>query len=197
MKKLWFLIIVIIAVIGFICYQSRMPILNNKEALKIGEDKYLSFLWMVDGAFNDERLGRTYTVNNKKIDDNNKTFKCVYDKNKKKCVSDNFEKEFAKLFSKALLPKNVYSDSVSNSWYMKKDNEDVFMNIDTCNINRMSENHELKVNKIERSKITYQISFKEKDKEFNKLFVLVYEDGDWKIRNAYYHDLCGMDYNIR
>ena len=197
MKKI--LLILLVIVLGFIgiLYYNRKPILNRDEAMILGEEKYLTFLWMVDGAFNDEKLGYSIKVNNHELKDENKSFKCVYQNDKKSCISKNLEEEFKKIFSSSITYKDVYSDGVSNSWYERKNNKDIFINLDTCNIKRMSQEQMIDVDKIEPGRITYVVYFNKNDRDHNKLFILVYEDGDWKISSAYYHDLCGMDYNIR
>ena len=197
MKKiLLILLVIVLGVIG-ILYYNRKPILTMDEALILGEEKYLTFLWMVDGAFNDERIGYSFKVNNHDLKEENKTFKCVYQKDKKSCISKNLEEEFKKTFSSSLTYKDVYSDGVSNSWYERKNNRDIFTNDNNCNTNRMNEIQKIEVSKIDPGKIKYTVSFKNGNREYLKPFILIYENGVWKISSAYYHDLCGMDYNIR
>ena len=161
-------------------------VINNREALKIGEDKYLKFLWMVDGAFNKEE----FVVNNKKLNKEEKVFTCKYKNNE--CISNNFESEFKKLFASNITYEKVYSDGISYSWFNYKNGNYYFNNINSCNVNRMSLNQEIKVIKIEDKKIVYEITIDNRKRDF----ILVYEDNDWKISTAFYHDLCGMKYFI-
>ena len=50
--------------------------------------------------------------------------------------------------------------------------------------------------KIGKYKITYTVSFKNGNREYLKPFILIYENGVWKISSAYYHDICELDYYI-
>ena len=60
------IVIVIVVVVGLVLLCSKFFRLNRSvgnvedknEALSIGENKYLEFLWMVDGAFNYERYNK-------------------------------------------------------------------------------------------------------------------------------------------
>ena len=161
------------------------------EATRIGEEKYLLFLWMVDGAFNNDRYNEEYIVNDKKLDNKNKIFTCKYI-DKIECIGNNFESEFKKLFSRNINYDKVYSDNQIYSWLSIKDNKYYFNNINTCNINRMSINQRLMVKSISEEKIVYEINIDNRIRDF----ILIYEDNDWKISNAFYHDLCGMKYFI-
>lgn len=196
MKRVVIIPVISIIVMSFVHLVSADPLLSASEALAIGENAYLKFLWMVDGAFNDQRFNYSFKVNNKMLGKEDKKFKCKYT-NLINCVSNNFEKEFDILFASKVDYDEVYGDGVLHTWYEKKNNEYIFKNINTCNYQRMSENHKLSVLKIERGKITYKITFDNNNYiKREKIFVINYEDGKWKIARAYYHDLCGIDYNI-
>lgn len=197
MKRITIISIIGIAIISFVHLTSADPPLSTNEALKIGEEVYLQFLWMVDGAFNDQRFNYTFKVNNHVLKDEDKFFQCTYTNAKDSCISSNFESAFDKLFSSQINYDQVYSDGVVHTWYEKKNNKYVFANINTCNSVRMSENHHLTVLKIERGQITYKVQFDNGNYiDCEKFFAIHYEDASWKITRAYYHDLCGIDYNI-
>ena len=190
MKKLFTPIIILISlfIILFVLFIKADGIfLTIEEATIIGEEKYLKFLWMVDGAFNSERLKEDFLVNDKKLTNEDKVFTCKYI-NKKECVGNNFEIEFNKLFSKKIDYEKVYSDGAIYTWITNKDNKYIFNNLNTCNINRMNKEQVLKVLDIENNKVIYEVN--------NRKFILIYEDNEWKIDTAYYHDLCGMKYYI-
>ncbi len=202
MKKL-FTPIVLLLITAFISFVVLMVkgdnILTKEQAIKIGEEKYLMFLWMVDGAYNSSRFNEDFMVNGKTISKENVQFTCEYKSKKdKECVGNNFESEFKNLFSKKINYEKVYSDGAIYSWISRKDNNYVFNNVDTCNINRMGINHELKVTSISLDKIEYEVTFdNRKTNGLNKRdFILVKEDNEWKVSNAFYYDLCGLKYFI-
>ena len=186
MKKLLLSIICLIIIIFLVIVKANDDVIDKEEAIKIGEDKYLKYLWMVDGAFNKEE----FTVNNIKLNNEDKVFTCKCQNNE--CIGNNFESEFKKLFESNITYEKVYSDGISYSWINYKNGKYYFNNINTCNVNRMSLNQELKVTKIEDKKIVYEITIDNRKRDF----VLIYEDNDWKINTAFYHDLCGMKYFI-
>lgn len=202
MKKLYVVILIIslLSVISFTIFTSAdKTLLNKEDAIKVGEEKYLEFLWMIDGAFNDERYEYSFVVNDKSLNDNKKIFTCNYPKNNKRtCFANNFENAFHNLFVNKISYEDVYSDKVSFSWYAKKDNEFEFTNMNTCNAYRMGKVHNLQVISIDKRKLFFRVTFKDdrNNRVFDKMFVLSYEDNDWKISKAYYHDPCYMDYNI-
>ena len=173
--------------------------LSNDEALDLGVDKYLKFLWMIDGAFNNERLHEEFTVNGKKISKEDKIFTCKYKNTKsKECTANNFETEFKKLFSKNISYEKVYTDQAIYSWIYYKNGNYVFKNLDTCNVDRMGINHNIKVIEIKNNKIVYEVLFENRQSHLmnKKYFKLINEDNEWKISNAFYYDLCGMRYTI-
>ena len=176
---------------------NRGVILTKEEAIKIGEEKYLMFLWMVDGAYNSNRFNEDFVVNNKKLNDNNKIFTCKYI-NKTSCIGNSFESEFNKLFSSKITYEKVYSDRSIYSWIKNDNGKYVFNNLNTCHINRMGINHELKVSKIENNRVIYQVTFNNNENHElnNRTFILIYEDNEWKIERAFYYDLCNMKYFI-
>ena len=198
-------LLVVILFLAFHKSDEQKLVELREDALSIGEKKYLAFLWMIDGAFNDERYKDSIFVNDKTISDEEKVFTCKYE-DKDTCVGSNFENAFRKVFSNTLSYKDVYGDGLAFNWYEKLDNKYYFSNSNsgTCNISRMSNKQKLEVVEATKYKITYKITYTETiDKgiykgshEYTKDFVLVYEDDDWKVSKAYYHDPCYVDYNI-
>ncbi len=178
---------------------AREKEISELEALEIGEEKYLQFLWMVDGAFNSERLKEEMVVNGKTLKQEDKVFTCQYpSKKSNECIGNNFDDEFKKLFSKDINFEKVYSDGFIYSWITIKNGQYVFDSLNNCSINRMGNNQELKVVSISNLKLVYEVSFiNRQNSHINKReFVLSKEDGKWKISSAFYHDLCGMWYTI-
>ncbi len=176
-----------------------------EDALLLGEEKYLEFLWVVDGAFNDSRYNNeSFSVNGKKMKDEYKLFSCTYEKNKKTCMATKFEEAFAHLFASNIDYDKVYGDGLSFKWYEEKDGKYYFSNMNTCNASRMSKDQEIKVEEINDNMITYTVSFTDNistgtylgNHQYHKKFVLVLEKGEWKVSKAYYHDPCFMDYNL-
>lgn len=202
MKKQYILILItlLILVISFTIFiDADKALLNRNDAIKIGEEKYLEFLWMVDGAFNDSRFEYSFLVNDRKLEDDKKIFTCNYSKNNMKtCIAKNFESSFHDLFASNITFDNVYSDKVSFSWYEKKNNEYKFTNMNTCNVYRMGKEHKLQLISIGKNELSFRITFtnERNNRVFEKLFILNYEDDKWKVSKAYYHDPCYMDYNI-
>ncbi len=194
-KSLW----IVICLILLICvlFVKYIPYVKENNVLKIGEEKYLEFLWIVDGAFNDDRYNETFKVNGNSLD-NDKLFKCIYSKNSNTCKGENFEEAFSNLFKMGFSYDDVYGDKVSFEWYEKIDDYYYFTNINSCNSGRMSIEHNLVIKKIESNRLTYQVTFNDdKSKRiYDKLFVLEKEKDKWKVSKAYYHDPCYMDYNI-
>ena len=177
---------------------------DNKDAISIGEMRYLEFLWMVDGAFNYERYdNKDFTINGKKLE-KKPDFRCIYDKNMKTCQATNFENSFNKVFASNIDMNKVYGDGAVIKWYEKNDNGYTFSNINNCDAMRMNLNQQLKVVETTKTKNTYQVTYDEeltsgpyKGKyHYEKEFVLVKENGDWKVSKAYFHDPCYMEYNI-
>ena len=173
--------------------------LSYDEALKIGEEKYLKFLWMVDGAFNEERIGGEFIVNGKTLNKDKKIFTCKYSKkDNKTCVGNNFQEEFNNLFASNIKYDHVYSDKMTFYWYKYKDGKYYFTNPNNCNIKRMSLEQKITVQEILDNKVIYNIVYENDD--YNRMndldFVLVNEENDWKISEAYYYDLCEMYYHI-
>ena len=205
-----FILIIIVILIVIICFLLSGKKVNGgfifqrDDALSLGEKKYLSFLWMVDGAFNDQRYNEEIIINDKKINDIYKKFTCDYDASNKTCIGNNFEEEFKNLFASKITYDKVYGDNQSFFWYKKVDNKYQFTNMNTCSISRMSLNQKIEVKEEEIDKITYVITFSDNvtssiykgNHLFKKDFVLIKEDGDWKVSEAYYHDPCFMDYYI-
>ena len=59
MKKIFIpsIILILLGIIMFVIFtKADNIILSKEEALKIGEEKYLKFLWMVDGVFNTDEV---------------------------------------------------------------------------------------------------------------------------------------------
>ena len=174
-------------------------LLESSEALDLGIDRYLKFLWMVDGAFNNERFKEEFTVNNNKLKEEDKVFTCKYKNTKsRECAANNFEEEFKKLFSKNINYEDVYTDKAIYSWISYKDGKYIFKNLDNCNIDRMGINHNIRVVNITSDKIIYRVFFENRHSHLvnKRKFELAKEDNDWKISTASYYDLCGMRYSI-
>ena len=174
---------------------AKNTLLTFEDAIKIGEEKYLRFLWIVDGAFNSERYNEDFTVNGKVLDKEEILFTCQYkDKKSNECVGNSFPEEFRNLFSERISYDDVYSDGITYSWYTYQDDKYIFNNSSNCSVKRMSFDHKLKVIKIKKDMIIYEVSFD--NNKYIKDFVLVKEDKEWKISKAFYHDLCELRYNI-
>ena len=188
-----------LSIILFVVFTKASINMTYEEALKIGEEKYLKFLWMVDGAFNSERMNGDFTVNGKILDEKDKLFTCKYQKkNKNECIGNNFEEEFLSLFSSKLKYDNIYSDGNIYKWYKYEHGKYIFNNINNCSVNRMELNHQMKVNMINKDEILFVVGFNNDQMKYEseKEFILVLEDNEWKISKAFYHDLCGMKYYI-
>ncbi len=204
MKKLIVIILIVVILFLFRKISFSYPNLTDKEALRIGEEKYMAFLWMVDGAFNDERYEYSYTINDKEISYNG-SFSCEYLKNKETCIGKNFEDNFKNLFASNITYDQVYGDLLTFSWYQKKDDSYYFTNMRNCNVERMNKKHYINLFQREENKLIYHTSFTDEisfvssdihTKKYEREFVLVLEDNEWKISKAFYHDLCVMNYNI-
>jgi hypothetical protein len=203
-KSIIIIIFVLVIILIISLLLNRRP-LNDKEALSLGENKYLEFLWMVDGAFNYERYNHEeFTVNGKTLE-NKPDFSCTYDEVKKTCQAINLEKNFYNTFANNIKMDIVYGDGVAIKWYLKNNNGYYFTNSNNCQTVRMNSKHTLKVNSITKDKIVYQVSFDDDVKSgsyqgkhhYDKEFVLVYQDRIWKISEAYYHDPCYAEYLIK
>ena len=188
--------LICLSIVAFVIFtKANNENITSDISLKIGEEKYLQFLWMVDGAYNSERLKEDFIVNNKSLSNEEKVFTCKYNSFKdKECIGNNFESEFKKLFSKNITYEKVYSDGVLYSWVLIKNGKYVFNNVNTCNINRMGINHTLKLSTFNNHKMVYQVEFLNTltNQLIKRDFILVLEDNEWKISNAFYYDLCGM-----
>lgn len=198
MKRIFIPLLVIVS-LSVVSYVKPNKALSNSEALALGTDKYLKFLWIIDGAFNNERFNEEFLVNNKKIKEEDKIFTCKRQNTKsKECIGHNFETEFEKLFSKNIGYEKVYTDSAIYSWISYKDDKYVFKNLDNCSIDRMGINHNIEVIDIKRDKIIYRVSFENRRSHLinKRKFELVKENNEWKINEAFYYDLCGMRYAI-
>ena len=198
MKKITIPIIFLISlsIMSFVITTiAKNTLLSFEDATKLGEEKYLRFLWIVDGAFNSERNNEDFIVNGKKLNKEEILFTCKYkDKKSKECVGNNFKEEFKKIFSKEISYNDVYSDGITYSWYSYQDDKHIFNNSFSCDFKRMSIEHSLKVIKISKDKIIYEVSFD--NNRYVKDFILINEDDEWKISKAFYHDLCELRYNI-
>ena len=191
-----FILLIGIVIILFAIFTSSS---ESKDYITIGEDKYLKFLWMVDGAFNDERFGGVITVNGKSIKEENKIFKCKYSKNNKNtCVGSNFEEEFQKLFASNIKYEDVYGDKLTYKWFEYKDGKYYFTNPINCNINERRLEYQLSLKKKDDSEIIYTVKFNNDDFNHEMVieFSLIKENDLWKISNATYYDLCGMEYVV-
>lgn len=192
------LLAISISIILFISYTKAGNKYNENTLLKIGEEKYLKFLWMVDGAFNDSRLDGEYSVNGKKLDKDSKIFTCDYLKNNKlTCVGKNFMSEFSNLFSNNISYESVYGDKLTYLWIKYENDNYYFTNPNRCNINRMNLNQSLAIKEIMDNKVVYSVTVDDNDMH-TKIndFVLILENDEWKISKATYYDLCEMEYYI-
>ena len=69
----------------------------------------------------------------------------------------------------------------------------------------MNTNQKLVLKDSNKDKMVYQVTYDEELKtgiykgkhHFDKEFVLVLENDTWKVSEAYYHDPCYMEYNIK
>lgn len=204
MKKLlcFIGIIIFLSIISYVLFVQSVPLLDEMEAIEVGREKYLEFLWMVDGAFYSDI--EEYSVNGQTLSDDNKTFTCDYGKDKNSCVGRDFIKNFDNLFAHNIIYDKVYGDNTSFSWYKKVNDDYLFSLIKTCSSRRMPKKQNIEIFEITRGKVIYHVTFSERIEVLNKVFnrkylkefVLVYEKGKWKISNAYYRDNCGLDYYI-
>ena len=170
--------------------------LNESEALVIGVEKYLEFLWMVDGAFNDSKYNDEFVVNGKKLDSDNKKFTCTYKNRKNNCIGNDFENEFKRVFASNITYSKVYGDGVLYTWFKYENGKYIFNYLNNCNTERMDINQIIKVSEITNNKIIYKVGSKEDNFKKTKAFVLIKENDDWKVSKAYYRDICEMGYNI-
>ena len=177
-------------------------ILSQKDTdeVKIGVNKYLEFLWMIDGAF--DKTKTKFEVNGEKIND--LSFKCEYRGTNDKCYGVNFEENYNKLFSNKVSMNRVYGDGVSLKWYDKIDGEYVFYVKNSCNVGRMNTKQSLILTEKTSKELKFKVYYNENissgffkgEHAYDKEFVLVKEDGSWKVRKAYYHNPCYIEYNI-
>lgn len=199
-ERILILVVICLSIIFFVVFtKAGNSNLSYDEALKIGEEKYLKFLWMVDGAFNEKRIDGEFKVNGKTLDKDKKIFTCNYlKKEKNTCVGNNFQEEFNNLFASNIKYDSVYSDKMTFTWYKYKDGKYYFTNPNNCNIKRMSIEQKITVHEILDNKITYSVAYENDD--YNRInyyyFTLINEENDWKISEAHYYDLCEMDYHI-
>ena len=198
MKKIGILVIglVFFVIILFVIFTKADAVMSNEEALGLGEEYYLKFLWMVDGAFNSDK--EEYTVNGKIIKEKDKVFSCKIKNKDNKCTANNFEKEFNKTFASNINYDNVYSDGKIYTRYTYKDGKYIFNNVNNCSIDSMPVNQEIKVKDITRDNLVFKITMKDTNsiKEKYYTFSLILEKDGWRINKAYYRDLCGLDYYI-
>jgi hypothetical protein len=190
--------LIILSVLSFIILtKADNKIMTNEEALKLGEEKYLKFLWMVDGVFNSDKMNNDFIINGNSLSKEDKIFTCKY-KNNNECVGDNFETEFANIFSKYITYEDVYSDGEINSIISYNNGKYLFNIIDSCSINRMDLNQKIDVTEITDNRMVYKVYYNNGEHNITnkRNFVLVLEDDEWKISNAFYHDICGMQYYI-
>lgn len=219
-KIIYIIIIVLIIIVALILFLTNKKSDNNQgngsgdegtpfvpdsdNALSLGEGKYLEFLWIVDGAFNDSRFKESIKVNGKVMNDSDKKFVCNYEEGSDECLSKNFEEAFASVFASNLKYDDIYGDGLAYRWYTKAGDDYFFKNINTCNGERMSTDQKLELVEETKDKITYKVSYTDKiafgifkgDHPTEKDFVLVKEGSNWKVSSAFYHDPCYQSYNI-
>ena len=119
-------------------------------------------------------------------------------KNDKTCIGNNFEEVFHNLFASSITYNDVYSDDSENGWLKYEKGKYLFTNINTCNVRRMNLNQTIKIFKIEKDKLLFDVLMEDSDYQNNQSreFVLVKENNLWKISRAYYEDLCEIKYSI-
>ena len=185
MKRQWLLILIVLCmcVTLFTIFTKADNNYNEKEILSIGEEKYLKFLWIVDGAFNETRMDGEYTVNGKKLNDLDKIFKCNYPKkNKETCVGENFQEEFDKIFSNSIRYDDVYGDKLTYNWFKYENGKYYFTNPNNCRINRMNLGQKISIKEVNDDKIVYNITYESNYNHVNNSdFVLIKENNNWKI----------------
>lgn len=204
------IIIIIVITIYFVTknnsnyfYNGNNFIYENDDALSLGEKKYLEFLWLVDGAFNDSRYNTHIKVNNKEVNLSKFNFSCKYDEKKEWCKSENFESAFSSVFASNITYNEVYGD-IAYVWYEKRKDGYYFKNPTGCDAARMSDNQTIELVKEEKDKLTFKVQYVDNMKsgiykgehKTTREFVLVREGNEWKVSKAHYHDLCFQDYYI-
>ena len=190
---------------GDISIENELENQKSSQELTTGINKYLEFLWMVDGAFNKSRFNnQDFEVNGQKLS-GNPSFTCLYQDNKNSCISTNFEENFHKLFANNIKMDLVYGDGVALRWYKKTDDGYIFTNSNNCNIGRMNTKQSLILKEKNTNELKFRVYYEEKiadgifkgDHVFDEEFVLVKQDNQWKVSKAYYHDPCYMEYIIK
>ncbi len=215
-KVVYIIVAVLIAIVLFVIisidkssskYKNKsgnMQYDKVSDPLTIGEEKYLEFLWIVDGAFNDSRFKEKIKVNGKELSDDNKKFTCTYEKGSNTCLAANFEEAFANVFASNIKYDDVYSDGLAIKWYEKRGDNYYFKNTNSCNGERMSTEQTLEFVEQDSDKLVFKVTYIDNiaagiykgRRKVVKDFILVKEDSDWKVSTAHYHDPCYMDYNI-
>ena len=133
-KKIIFIVLITLLLITSVSYAiyNYHPILSQDKALKLGEKKYLEFLWMVDGVFSNTK----YKVNDKEIKNS------IISKPKDNSfVIDNFEEVFHNLFVNSISYNQVYGDGISFSWYKKENDKYIFSPDFECSNKKMGINN--------------------------------------------------------
>ena len=198
-QNMLILVLLFISIIVYIVYtKASASNISEEYAIKIGEEKYLKFLWIVDGAFNEERMGGEYSVNGKKLDKSDKSFSWKKKKkNKDTCVNKNFYEEFRKLFTNNIRYDYVYGDGMTYSWIKYENDKYYFTNPNNCSTNRMGLEHKLTIREIHDDKIVYNVTYdSHHNHPYSNEFVLINDKDEWKISEATYYDLCEMEYHI-
>ncbi len=173
---------------------------KDTDEIKIGINKYLEFLWMVDGAFDTSK--NKFEVNGEKIND--LSFKCEYRGTNDKCYGVDFEENYNRIFSKQVSINRVYGDGVSLKWYEKVGNDYVFYPPKSCTVKRMNLKQSIILKEKTSKELKFLVYYNETvdsgffkgNHQYEKEFVLVKEDGSWKVRKAYYHNPCYIEYNV-
>ena len=201
MKKMLYLIVslVSLSIILFIVFtNANNQSLNDDKIIEIGEEKYLEFLWMIDGAFHDESINNKYIVNGKKLSDDKKIFTCTYNKNNTSCEGSNFEDEFHKLFAPNISFNQVYGDGVTFNWYEYKNGKYYFYYPNNCNINNGTLEYYLEERNRSEDEIIYDVKYRNANYSHDIIdeFKLIKDNNIWKISKAIYYDSCGMEYII-
>ncbi len=175
---------------------------KDNDEVKIGIAKYQEFLWMIDGAFYNTKNDNAYEINGNKSD--NLSFKCEYRGTNDKCYGINFEENYNNVFSEKVSINRVYGDGVSLRWYEKRDGEYIFRPPKNCDVGHMSTKQSLILKEKTSTQLTFIVYYDEIVKDgpfagehkYEKEFVLIREKGKWKVKKAYYHNPCYVEYNV-
>lgn len=167
-------------------YYNEKNILDKKDALILGENKYSNFLFFTTGR---EILINDYLISS----DFNGKVNCDYYSDDSidgyYCYYDNLDDVFNKLFYKEIDKKSIFTYNVSGEGISLKDNNYVDY-FDDRNYYSM-ENVKLTVKSIRENYIEYNASYDLFNNELglvekneNDIFSIIKEDNTWKIKEG-------------